>query len=218
MVDSYTTETEQVEQIKRWLREYGVAALVGVILALVIGYGWRFWQQRHENSLTHASMRYEQMLTNVVNGNTGAAEIQAARLMERYGRTPYASLAALQLARQNVYQNNLSAAEEKLRWVMENGNDGSLREVARLRLARVLTAENKAEEGLEILQHSDDRAYIAASWEVQGDILVKLGRLVQAHQAYQNAVKAFPGLEVMQPLLQMKLDNLAGVTQDQGAQ
>jgi len=213
MVDIYASEAEQIESLKKIWREYGVAIVVGVLLALLVSFGWRYYQHRREHNLEHASMRYEQLLTNVVNGNTQAVEIQANRLITRYPHTPYAEFAALQLARQDVYVWNLADAENKLRWVIKHGDNVALREIARIRLARVLLAENQPQQALDLLKQTDDTAYAAAAREVEGDALLALGKPDEARTAYQNALKAFPGFEVIRPLLQMKLDDLAGPAQ-----
>ncbi len=208
----YVNEAEQVEQLKKWVNEYGASLIVGVFLALVIGFGWRFWQQRQEQQLEHASVRYEQLLTNVVNGNTTAVESQALRLMTRYPHTPYAQLAALQLARQQVYQDDYSGAQTQLTWVMKHGNNPALREVARLRVARLQLAQNKTEDALTTLDKIEDKSYLPAINIAKGDVLLALGKTTEAAQAYQAAMTAFPGLDEMQPILSMKIDNLVGAT------
>lgn len=209
MVDVYANDAEQVEQLKKIWREYGVAVIVGVLIAIIIGFGWRYYQHRHEHTLEHASMRYEQLLTNVVNGNIQAVDTQANRLMNRYPHTPYAQLAALQLARQDVYIGNLAAADDRLHWLLKHGDNIALREIARVRLARVLIAEKKPQDALDILKDADNSAYAAAAQEAKGDALLALGKPAQARAAYQTALKTFPGFEVIRPLLQMKLDDLA---------
>jgi predicted negative regulator of RcsB-dependent stress response len=210
MVHVYANEQEQLEHLKKMWQEYGLAIILGVVIAIVAGFGWRYLQHRHEHTLEHASMRYEQLLTNVVNGNTEAVENQATRLITRYPRTPYAEFAALQLARQDVYEGKLSDAEDKLQWVMQNGETKTLREVARIRAARVLIAQNQPDKALKLLNDISDTAYSAAAYEVKGDALLATGKPDQARVAYQNAMKAFPGFEVIRPILQMKIDNLTG--------
>ncbi len=212
MVDIYATENEQVEQIKRLWREYGIATLVGVLIALIVGFGWRYWQERREHILEHASMRYEQLVTNAVNGNSDTVENIAIRLIGRYPQTPYAEFAALQLARQNVYQGKLDDAAERLAWVMKHGTTPALREVARIRLARILLAQQKPDQALELVKKLEDKAYTAASLEIKGDALLALGKPADAHLAYQQALNTFPGFEVIRPLLQMKLEDLTGAT------
>jgi predicted negative regulator of RcsB-dependent stress response len=209
------TEADQVELLKKWWQEYGTAIIIGIILAIALGYGWRAWQQHHEKTLEHASMRYEQLLTNIVNGNSSAAETEADRLMDRYRHTPYAELAGLQLARQEIYRGDFSSAERNLRWVMKRGDTPALRQLSRLRVARLLLYQKRFDEALVLLEDVDDKSYMPAIDEVRGDVLVAKGDQVGARQAYQAAAsnKIIPDLIVMQPLLQMKLDDLAGATQ-----
>jgi len=40
------SEDEQLEQLKGWLRDYGPSFIIGVVLALAIGFGWGYWQKR----------------------------------------------------------------------------------------------------------------------------------------------------------------------------
>lgn len=206
------TETEQIEQIKKLWLEYGSAIIIGVVIALIIGFSWRHWQQSREEMLEHVSMRYEQLLTNVVNGNTDAVELAANRLIKRYPHTPYTQLAALQLARQDVYQGKYADAEDKLDWVMKRGDSAPLRQIARIREARVLLADKQPQRALDLLKDSNDKAYDAVVWETRGDILVALGNVADARVAYNKALKILPGIAVTQPLLQMKLNELPDIT------
>lgn len=206
---SYMTETEQIELIKKWWQDYGVAAIIGVLITIISGFGWHYWQQKREQVLVHASMRYEELLTNIVNGESAAAEVRADRLMGRYPHTPYAQHAALQLARADVYQNKLADAEDKLRWLTKHGENKTLRAIARIRAARVLAAQNKPQDALALLDKNDNKAYTAAVEEAKGDIFAAQGHDEAARQAYLNALKSFPSMEEAQPLLKIKLDNLA---------
>lgn len=201
-------EAEQIELLKKWWQEYGLAAIAGIVIALILGFGWRYWQQHREEQLAHVSIRYEQLLTNVVNGDTDAVETNANRLIERYPHTPYTQLAALQLAKQDVYQDKLKEAETKLEWVMRHGDNPALREVARLRYARILLAQNQGEKALDVLAKTDDKNYQALALELKGDIFAAAGKIKEARDAYQEALQSLPGFAVMQPLLEMKLDNL----------
>lgn len=218
MVNVYESDAEQIEQLKRIWREYGIAIVIGIVLAVIVGATWRIYIHHRERTLAHASMRYEQLLTNVVNGNTSDVALEANRLMNRYPNTPYASLAALQLARQDIYIANLPDAEDKLRWVFKSGSSPALREIARIRLARVLLAENHPQQALDLLSGGRDSSFAAAAWEIKGDALLALGKPADAKIAYKNALSTFPGIEVIRPLLQMKLDNLASATDVAGNQ
>jgi predicted negative regulator of RcsB-dependent stress response len=168
------------------------------------------WQQRHEKMLYKASAVYERMINAAANNDADLMQLNAARLIDHYRSSPYAQLAALMLARQAIYKGQLDVAEEKLMWITKHGRNKSLRQLARIRAARVLLAENKPEQGLDLLQQRiDDDAFTASAQEAMGDILLALGKSDDARKAYNEALNALPGIETMQPLLQMKLDNLA---------
>ncbi len=129
-------------------------------------------------------------------------------LIKNYPYTPYASLAALQLAKLAVNQNNLTEAADKLIWIIDHGHDQALQSIARLRLARILLTQNQAKQALNILSKNEDNAYTPIFLEEKGDILNNLGRSKQALQNYLAAEKAFGNI-IEQPLLEMKINNLA---------
>jgi predicted negative regulator of RcsB-dependent stress response len=208
-VDIYSTESEQVEQLKRWWQQYGKSTLLTVILVFLASWGWHAWQKQHERLLQTASVVYERLLTSMIRDDQVAAHQQADRLFEHYAHTPYAQLAALILARKAIYDGDLEEAKNKLNWVVKHGKTSALRELARVREARVLTALNKPKEALDLLGKVDDKAYLPLVQDVKGDIYMQMGNIEAARVAYQEALKLLPTYEIMQPLILMKLDNLA---------
>ncbi|BBB14742.1 transmembrane protein [Candidatus Rickettsiella viridis] len=202
-------ELEQAERIKGWCREYGVGIMLGIVFAIVGSIGWHYWQQTRENNAVNAAMVYESFVASIQKNNLTTVEAIAKSLLQNYPKTPYASLAALQLAKQAVNQNNLSEAENKLIWVIQHGKSESLRAVARTRLARVLFAENQAERALKMLdEYNDNVAYEPLILEEKGDIFQRLGNLSSALQNYLAAEKLFSESAIDQPLLSMKISNL----------
>ena len=86
--------------------------------------------------------------------------------------------------------------------------DANLGELARQRLARVLAAQGKLEEGLKLLEGDADQVYLASREELKGDLLVQLGKADEARAAYEKA-KAALAEDAAVGGLQMKLDDLA---------
>lgn len=202
-------ELEQVERVKKWCRDYGVGISMGIILAIVVTVGWRYWQQTQENNLIMASIEYNNLLGAIMDQSKQAtAESIASDLFQNYPKTPYASLAALQLARQAVYQNKLAEAEKQLAWVLQYTKNSTLRAVARIRLARVLLAENKPEYALKVLDKNDNAVYQPLVLEEKGDIVWYLGHRTEALQNYLAAKKLFSDNAFEQPLLAMKISAL----------
>ncbi len=202
-------ELEQVERIKKWCREYGVGIIVGIVFAIIASMGWHYWQQKQENNLILASINYQNLLDASLNQKSAAPIIKIANtLLQNYSRTPYASLAALQLAKQAVNQNKLTDAERQLTWVVQHGQSGTLRAVARTRLARVLLAEGQPERALKLLDENDNIFYRPLILQEKGDIYSYLGHPSKALQNYIAAEKLFAKSAIDQPLLSMKINNL----------
>lgn len=200
---------EQAETIKKWCREYGVGILIGIIFAVFISWGWNYWRQEKENNLLIASMQYERLVASIAKGEKiSTLNRLADELLQSYPYTPYASLAALQLAKLAVNQNNLSEAANRLFSIIDHGHNPALQSIARLRLARILLAQNQAKEALNLLSKNKDKVYIPIFLEEKGDILNNLGRYKEALQNYLAAKQAF-GNNAEQPLLEMKINNLA---------
>jgi predicted negative regulator of RcsB-dependent stress response len=200
---------EQAESVKKWCREYGLGILVGIIFAVFISWGWNYWRQTKENNLLIASMQYERLVASIAKGEKiSILNNLADGLLKNYANTPYASLAALQLAKLAVNQNNLTEATNRLVSIIDHGHDQALQSIARLRLARILLTQNQAKDALKLLSKSEDKAYIPLFLEEKGDILNNLGHYKEALKSYLAAKQAF-GNYAEQPLLEMKINNLA---------
>jgi predicted negative regulator of RcsB-dependent stress response len=208
-VTGYLTEQQQIEQFKEWWKKNGVSIFIFFLIAFLSGVVWHYWLKHREVKLERGSTHYEELLSAVMNNDNDVAMREATLLKNNYSYTPYAALATLMIARNDVYQNNYSEAEKQLDWVMHKASSSSLRQVARLRLARLYIQENKPALALEIDKKVDNISYMPFIDEVKGDADVALGNPEKARVAYQQAMQGVRGYAVMRPLLVMKLDNLA---------
>ena len=204
----YMTEQEQIELLKNWIKQYSLVILAGVAIAVLTIFGWRYWQQRQANILSHASGVYDEMLTMRAQNDIAATLVQAKKLFSHYPKTVYGQMAALMLARDAITRKNYSEAETNLNWVLSHSKITSLRQIARLRLARVMIAENKIADSLIVLNTVEDASFMGLIDEVKGDAYYLQKNFDKARQSYQQALKELPNAEVIRPLLQMKYDNL----------
>ncbi|OJA00820.1 hypothetical protein BEV13_02265 [Rickettsiella grylli] len=201
---------EQAERVKKWFRDYGGGIVLGIIFAIFVSLGWNYWHQSRENNLSIASMQYEHLVVAIIsNENITTLKKRAEEIIKNDASTPYASLAALQLAKIAVNQNNLVLAANRLTWVVDHGHDQALRSIARMRLVRVLLAQNRPREALKRVSKNEDKAYAPIFLEEKGDIFKDLGYNRKALLTYLAAKQAFGNIK--QPLLEMKINNLAGV-------
>lgn len=208
-MSDYLTEQEQVELLKNWIKQYSLVILGGVVLAVIAISGWRYWQERQQKILSHASSVYDEMLTVRAQNNQTATLVQAQKLFSHYAKTPYGPMAALMLARDAAKRKDYQEAQTQLQWVIDHSHIDALRQIARLRLARILIATNKPEEGLQILKTVENKTFNGLINEVRGDAYFALNDKKSARESYQHALEQLPNAEVVRPLLQMKYDNLS---------
>jgi len=213
-VESYRTEEEQVEALKRWWQENGRSIAVGVVLALGLGFGWQAWQKNQQTNAENASVLFQQMLTALTaeaEQGPEPARAVAERIKDEYRGSAYARFAALHLARIAVTQGDLDVAEAELRWVLAMTSEGDdLQRVARLRLARVLAAAGDTEAALGLLE-SPQPAYAASYALARGDILLAEDRREEALAAYERAAAALDAEQPLPRTLSDKIDFLRAV-------
>lgn len=205
----YLTEQEQIEILKNWIKQYSLVILAGVAIAIAAISGWRYWQQRQLTTLNHASAIFDEMLTKRAQNDAPATVIQAQKLFTHYAQTTYGQFAALMLARDALINKNYPEAEKNLNWVLDHSHIPSIRQIARLRLARAYIAEQKPDAALKVLSKIDDKSFNGLTYEVKGDAYLAMKNISGAREAYGQALTELPNAEVTRPLLQMKYDNLA---------
>jgi predicted negative regulator of RcsB-dependent stress response len=217
-VETYRTEEEQVEALKKWWQENGRSTIIGVVLALGLGFGWQAWQKSQEQAVMNASTLYQQMLSalSVEDGQgVGPAMELARRIKDEYRGSSYARFAALHLARVAVNDGDLSAAEDELRWVIAMSDRGDdLERIANLRLARVLAARGATEEALGLLD-TQSATYVASYAIARGDILLAQERNEEALAAFETAASS---LDPDRPLPQTLRDKLEYLRALQGGE
>lgn len=204
----YLTEQEQVQLLKNWIKQYGPTILAGILIAVAITTGWRYWQNYQNKILLHASGTYDEMLAARAQGNPNKSEIQANKLLTHYPKTPYAQIAAFMNARDETLKKNYPAAIKQLNWVIDHARTNSIKQIARIRIARILIADKKPQEALDLLNKVDDKTFNGMIAEVKGDAYLALNNPASAKMTYELALKELPNAETNRPILQMKYDNL----------
>jgi predicted negative regulator of RcsB-dependent stress response len=196
-VESYRTEDEQVEELRKWWQENGKSTLAAIALALAAGFGWQGWQDHRQTQAEAASVIYEELLQAV--SSDPSQEPDAARLASgrhlaeqlkaEYGNSAYAGFAALHLARLAVEEGQLEDAERELQWVLDSVPAEEVANIANLRLARVVAARGDTERAMAILDAADE-ANSATVAETRGDIYLQQGKRELAREEYGRAAAA----------------------------
>lgn len=203
----YQTDDEQVEAIKNWWKENGKSVIGGVVLGFAIIGGWQGWQVYQRNQGEAASITFDTMRQAVRSGQTDRAMEEGKRLLGDYGGTAYASFATLELARLAYDRGEKAAARDHLRWVVEDAPDPAVREVARLRLGRLLLDMNELDALQALLDEPSLAAFAGEFAELRGDLAQARGNLPDARAAYLDALAKGVADDT---LLRMKLVDVGG--------
>lgn len=206
-MEIYDTEEEQVAAIKRWWKENGISTITGIVVGVIIIGGWNYWQSVTRDKANQASALYEELLVSVSNKKTESVEKITERISEQYGSSAYATYADLFLAKTKVDQGDVESAKIIFEKQMKVAGSSELRNVARIRLIKLMLATDENEKGLQIIaevDQSSSQGFSASYDELTGDLYVALGRLGEARTAYQGALRAGSN----SPLLQFKLDDI----------
>lgn len=208
-MDHYVSEDEQVEAIKKWWEANGGAIIVGVVIGLLVIFGWQYWASYRANQAEQAALRYAALSQAVEDNDANQARQEGRVLMEDFSDSAYATLAALQLAKLAAQKRDNATAIERLEWALEHTRQEGIKDIVRLRLARVLLAEKRYDAAEELLNQVTGTSFTAELENLKGDLYVARNQLAKARAAYQAALGASGG----NPMLQMKLENLPPATQ-----
>lgn len=202
------TEDEQLEKLKAWWKSYGNALIAGVALGLAVLFGGRYWQQHQLEKAAEASALFDQMVYSINQNNKSNAASIGTKLVNDFARTPYAGLAALILARENYDQNEKEKAKKQLAWAIDNAREDGVRQVARLRLARIQLADDNLAGAEELLKEEPLAGFELEFYELKGDLLKKKGDISGARAAYGKAIAHAGSSGKYLDKLQMKVDDL----------
>jgi predicted negative regulator of RcsB-dependent stress response len=217
-MDANLTDDEKLAELKKWWRENGGSIITGVVLGLAVLFGTKAWFAYQGREAENASNVYTMLMAAMERGDEQLVSEKAGMLVSDYTGTPYATLAALALARINIEADELAVAQSHLQWVIDNTRTDVMRETARLRLARVMIAMDNPEGALALLDQAvPDPVFEPLYTEVRGDVDIARGDLDAANKAYQTALSLTAGDAPGRHLLQLKYDStLVAVTTPAG--
>lgn len=199
-LDDLLDEHEQSERVLDWLRRNGAGLVGGVVIGLALIIGWQWWGKHQTSERMRAGDAYQAMLQDLQAGKLKEAQAGMGNLKG----TPYATLAALDLAKAQLDGNQRDAAIATLR--AAKADSPGLQSVLDQRLARLLIDAGKADEALRVLGDADD----PASLEARGDAQLKLGKRDAARESYRQALARLDVAAPLRRLLELKLTDVGG--------
>jgi predicted negative regulator of RcsB-dependent stress response len=201
-------EQEQLAQLRAWWQKYGnlITTVITIVLLGFAAYnGWRWYERDQAKTAAGAYGQLEQAVQ-----ARDAAKVQtlANSIIEHYGRTTYAVMAALQAAKVNADLGELGKAAEQLQWVIDKSGHDELRAIARVRLAGVLLDEKKFDAALQALAFDAPAGYLPTVLDRRGDVLLAQNKTDEARAAYRDALAKADAQHPLRAIIQLKLDAL----------
>jgi len=207
------TEDEQLNQLKNWWNSNGKSILVGVLLALALTAGWRYWQQHQINQKEQAALIFNSVLQKIDASDKGAIVEQLSSINKEYASLGYAQYSSLLLAKIAVDNEQFEEAIELLRVLLNKNYDADFNELVKVRLARLLIETKKYDDALQLLDSdSKNMLYKAVKADLKGDIFLAQNNLADARSEYLKAHDLAinePDLATLVVMLELKLDDLA---------
>jgi len=206
-----STEEEQIDQIKQFFKENGLFMLIAIVLVVGGNIGYDYFETSERTAAEAASLdfsNFQKAVDEVVATGSGREDALAMgeAIKADHPGTAYAALGALQLARLYFDDKAYAKAETELSFAADS-NSSLIAPLARIRLAKVISAQSEFERALQALGDDTGLSGYASAWhETRGDILFEMGRKDEARQSYQFAVST-GGDNVLQSLT-MKLEDL----------
>ena len=205
------SEKEQIEALHKWWKENGSSIITGLLLGVSILVGGKAWFSYQETQSLNASNIYAMMMAASQAGQAEEVRNQANKLITDYTKSAYAPLASLQLARQAVQEGELAAAQAQLQWAMDHADLIEVRHEARIRMVRVMIAQQQYEQAVQLLASvTDPGAYDYLYAELEGDIAVAEGKPEKAASAYKKALDKMPSQAPNQAYLMAKYEDVRG--------
>lgn len=205
----YKTEEEQIDDLKRWIKSYGPSILIGIALAVVALYGWRYWNTYQHNRAVKASVLYQQAVDAYQTKHNDLLTKAIVTLQDKYPHSPYTQYAVFIQAKVAADKKDYNAADAALSSIITHSRDKSLKAIAELRLGSVQMENHQEKEAIKTLEKitATNSAFKGLALIKTADAYLALGDTANAKINYEKASELLPDAGNTMPTLALKLDN-----------
>lgn len=201
-MEVYSTEEQQIEAIKRWLKENGKSTAISIILVLAGVGGWQYYQKAVQAEKEQVSLAYTQAIEKL---NADMSEASAVTdFIQANDASEYAVMAAMELAKVYIDHGKLDEAVQQLIWAEKSTEDEMLGALIHSRLARIYAQQKDYAKANEELSLITTKAWQGRVAELKGDFLLRQGDADAARAEYIKAQELG-----VTGTIQMKIDDLA---------
>ncbi|WP_394777706.1 YfgM family protein [Undibacterium sp.] len=203
-------EQEQIDTLKAWWKQYGNLVTWLLIICLTAFAGWTYWNNYQSGQAVQASQLYEELQRAAQAKDNAKVQRAAGDLIDKFGKTAYAPMAALSAAKSAFDANDLKAAKARLQWVIDQGGSEEYKALAGIRLAGIALDEKAYDDGLKLLAGDFPAEFAGEVADRKGDIYTAQNKIAEARTAYQTALEKTNEKNPGRQLIQLKLEAIGG--------
>lgn len=211
-MDDLQSEKEQIEELRQWWSENGRYVIGGIVIGASLLLGWNKFKSNKLEAQIQASALFEELANEVADGDLDNAERIADQLSQDFGNTPYAAQSKLAMARLYTDKNRDQDAADVLSQLLGMSDYDELKDVGRLRLAKIMLYQDRAQDAIDLLEDQKNTAFAPLYAEALGDAHALLGNISRAEDAYRAALDASAQGTIDRSIVQMKLIDLPDET------
>ena len=207
-MDDLQSEKEQIEEMRRWWSENGSYVIGGIIIGAGLLFGWNYHKSSKLESQIEASVLFEELADHFADSDIDDAVLVADQLALDYADSPYTAQSKLAMARFYMDKNRDQDAADSLNQLLAMPGNEEIKSVGRLRLAKIMLYQDKAEDVIDLLEGQGGAAFAALYSDLMGDAYATMGDYAAAEEAYQAVLADAAQGSVDRAIVQMKLLDL----------
>lgn len=205
-MEVYTNENDQIDAVKRFFVDNGIALIIGLVIGIGAILGWSYWQSHKTNVLQESAQKFENISAQLHSGS--AQGIEAAQKFAAETNDVYSAMIGLEIAQVSVGKGELANAEKALTDALTKAKTEDMQDLINLRLARVQLAQGNADAALSSIANIKAKSWQAAAQDIRGDALLHKGDNAGAKAAYTQGLES-EGSQSLRSLLTLKLNNVS---------
>ena len=205
------TEEQQLEEIRHWWKEHGRTVIAGVVLGLGTVIGWTTWRNYQESTAEQLSARYQMIITAAAVPDYEQVRDLTDELIADHPQSSYSALSALIGAHAAYANSDAGTAQRLLNWAITNTKTFDVANVARIRLARIVSEKGEYDRALSLLDEVTAEDFAALRLEARGDVLAAKSDMTAAKAAYEEALVVQSLQGDARARIELKRDELAAL-------
>jgi len=206
--DILLTREEQDERAKQWLKDNAISLIVGIAIGVGIIYGINHYRAQQQINAELASDLYQNVITATATSEQADIDQYINDLKSQHADSSYASKAVLIKAKQ-LTVIDLPAATAELEWVLEHAEEVGVQHTARLRLIKLLLAQDKFDSASQLANFQNTDGFDSHYHEAVADVAMGQQNFSQAKEYYQKAIDALAeNDQAYKSILTLKLNQI----------